>query len=143
MDELCTRTSLQVSAGGVSLIHGQGSAGHVPAECLARSKLLQEVLETADTSGEASIPLTTAACVSWLQYVQTGTSTSMSRDSSSHPGSKSVGSDGLTRMNEPLLEQQDLLQKVQALCEILQVSQPLFHAFYGQLETIRVVDAQK
>lgn len=114
---------LKVTADSVALIHDGFLASTVPADCVARSKLLEEVLATAEASEVSSIPVTPAAFSAWIRYLQVDPFRSSTSLVASEPGKCPTPAhndpgkfvDGTQDGESPLLE------KMQDLCELLQV----------------------
>lgn len=118
------QATISITADGLALIQGAADAVTVPCACIARSKLLAEVLESADASGEVTIPITIAAFSAWLQYVRADPERSggMACDAS-EPGMDyrqawHAAADGV---DEPMTDTPAPVQRLQHLCELLQV----------------------
>lgn len=63
----CTR--LKIDSSGVKMEHGSSVTEPFSAACLARSKLLQDLLGQCEDTGEATLPVAEGACLEWARYV--------------------------------------------------------------------------
>lgn len=64
---LCTQ--LTIDACGVKMEHGRSVTEPSSAACLARSKLLQDILSQCEATGEATLPVAKGAWLAWVRYV--------------------------------------------------------------------------
>lgn len=131
---------LKVTEDGLALIDAAHASGTVPVGCIERSKLLHEVLEHAETAGESSIPVSTAAFLAWLQYVQPDCSSSISLQP---PTPTRASPLNFTDRGESGHQTLGKDPEMQDLCELLQVRN-FFCLFLSisMLKVAQVVDTE-
>ena len=127
-----TVTRLGVTADGAAVVLGAEDASCIPDDCLARSKLLEEVLGSADTSEEATLPVSTNSFLAWVQYVKADSCHGAAVEPG--PGSQQHCSADETRplANGTPLQNPRRVQNAEELCAIFQVRLLQFRPSYWQ-----------